>query len=420
MQSRRFLLIAGAWLLSAAGAFSLGRATIKQVQSASAAQPKTAATSAGTSISASATAPKVSDEEFSLAGWFGSKAAGLPEVLNGRSLEDHVKHLLKQDDEAMRMLGFLRLLEALEKPEDIKAVLDVIAHDQRGGFRSTEQALLLQKWAKLAPSDAAAYANGQRDWSRFNGLNAVLKTWVKSNSEEAIAWAEKNGVPPGNDGQPGRGGPGGDDGNWAVATLLGSLSKTNLDRALQVAAEQPYSRARGRMADTLVSEIISQRGEDAARDIVTGITDEQFRAGMARELAQRMARQDPQKTATWANGLPAGETRQRAMAEAIQEWAQKDAVAAGTYLQGLGASPEFDRARQDYARSVVRIDPEGAWPWTEAITDPERRAETQQEVLGSIARRDQEAAKAFAQAHGVEYTPTNRGGGPPFGGRGRR
>jgi hypothetical protein len=422
MQSRRFLLIAGAWLLSAAGAFSLGRATIKQVQASTALQAKTATPSAAPAP-AGATTPKLNEDEFSLAGWFGSKASGLTEVLNGRSLEDHVKHLLKQDDEAIRMLGFLRLLEALEKPEDIKAVLDVIGKDQRGGFRSTEQALLLQKWAKIAPTDAAAYANSQRDWSRFNGLNAVLKTWVKSNPEEAIAWAEKNGVQQGADGQPGgpgRGGPGGEDGNWAVATLIGSLSKTSLDRALQVAAEQPYSRARGRMADTLVSELISQRGADAARDTVMGIADEQFQAGMARELAQRMARENPQDAASWANGLPAGETRQRAMAEVIQEWAQKDAVAAGTYLQGLGNSPEFDRARQDYARSVVRIDPEAAWPWTEAITDPERRAETQQEVLGSLARRDQEAAKVFAQTHGVEYTPTNRGGGPGGGNFGRR
>ncbi len=417
--------MSSAWLLSAAGAFSLGRATIKQVQSSSSPTKTTEQTGASAPLPTAAKT-KAGDEEFSLAGWFGSKATGLTDVLNGRSLEDHVKHLLKQDDEAMRMLGFLRLLEALEKPEDIKSVLDIIAHDQRGGFRSTEQALLLQKWAKLAPSDAAAYANSQRDWSRFNGLNAVLKTWVKSNPEEAIAWAEKNGVPQGNDGQPGqpgRGGPGGEDGNWAVATLIGSLSKSNLDRALQVAAEQPYSRARGRMADTLISEIISQRGEDAARDTVMGITDGQFQAGMARELAQRMARQNPQDAATWANGLPAGETRQRAMAEVIQEWADKDAVAAGQYLQQLGNSPEFDRARQDYAMRVVRNDPEGALAWVQAITDEQRRSEATQEVLGSWMRRDQNAATAWAQTNGVQPPqPRTFGGpgGPGFGGRGRR
>ncbi len=113
-----------------------------------------------------------------------------------------MKHLLKLDDEAMRMLGFLRLMEGLTKPEDIKAVLDIIGKDNRGGMRMTEQAMLLQKWAKIAPADAASYANSQRDWSKFNGLNAVLKTWVKDSPEEAIAWAEKNGVQTDENGQP--------------------------------------------------------------------------------------------------------------------------------------------------------------------------------------------------------------------------
>jgi len=418
MKSRRPLIIVSAWLLSAAAAFSLGRVTSVQKVIERVRQGDTSSTTAtSTAAPASATAAKENADDLSLAGWFGSRANGLNDVTNGRSLEDHVKHLLRQDDEAIRMLGFLRLLEALNSPDDLKSALDVIMKDGRGGFRMTEQAMLLQKWAKLAPSDAAAYANGQRDWAKFSGLNAVLKTWVKTSPEEAIAWAEKNGAPqPGNDGQPqdGRGGPGGEDGNWAVATLINSLAKTNLDRALDVASHQSYSRARGRMADTLVNELISQRGEDAARDAVTGIQDEQFRAGLARELAQRMAGKDPAGTAAWANGLQAGETRQRAMAEVMDEWAEKDPVAAGNYLQGLGNSPEYDRARQEYAMNVVRNDPEGALAWTQAITDQERRNFTMQELLQSWSRRDAAAAQAWAANNGVQFTP-RQGGGPGFG-----
>lgn len=419
MKSRRPLIIATVWLLTAVAAFSLGRvSSLPQVIERVRQNTPTATPAEAASISTAT--QKDAEDDLSLAGWFGSKASGLAEVTNGRSLEDHVKHLLKQDDEAIRMLGFLRLLEALNDAEQIKSVLDVIGRDGRGGFRMTEQAMLLQKWAKLAPADAAVYANGQRDWSRFNGLNAVLKVWVKNSPEEAIAWAEKNGAQQGNDARPG-GGPGGEDGNWAVATLIGSLAKTSLDRALDVAQNQPYSRARGRMADTLVGELIAQRGEEAARDAVLAMTDEQFRAGMARELAQRMANKDPVAAAAWANGLPAGETRERAMAEAIDEWAEKDVVAAGKYLQQLGASPEFDRARQEYAMRVLRTDPEGAMAWTQAITDEQRRSGTTQELLNAWARRDQQAAQSWAQANGVQIAPTQRGGpgfGPGFGGRG--
>ena len=412
MKSPRLILIASAWLITAAAAFSLGRVSsvsrvIERVREAA------APSSAGTGP-ASTTAQKTTEDDLSLAGWFGAHGTGLAEVTNGRSLEDHVKHLLKQDDEALRMLGFLRLLEALNNPDDIKTALDVIGKDGRG-FRMTEQAMLLQKWAKLAPADAATYANSQRDWAKFNGLNAVLKTWVKANPEDAIAWAEKNGAPQGNDAQQNGRGPG-EDGNWAVATLIGTLSKTSLERAMDIAANQPYSRARGRMADTLVNELIAQRGETAAREAVMAITDEQFRAGMARELAQRMASKDPQGTAAWANGLPAGETRERAMAEAISEWAQKDAVAAGQYLQQLGPSPEFDRARQDYAQRVVRNDPEGAIAWAQSITDEQRRNDTTRDVLRSWVQRDAPAAQAWAQTNGVQVPQA--GGPPSFGGRG--
>ncbi|MEQ1858568.1 MAG: hypothetical protein ABMA13_01380 [Chthoniobacteraceae bacterium] len=410
MKSRR-LLIAAAWLLSATAAFSLGRLgsatrVIERVtqSGAVAALPQT-----GTGATQSS-----GDEEFSLAGWFGSRATGIAEVIGGRSLEDHVKFLLKQDDESMRMLGFLRLLEALKDPAEIKSVLEVIAKDPNGRYRMTEQAMLLQKWTKLDPAEAATFASGLRDWSRFNGLNAVLKTWVKDSPEAAIAWAEKNGAPTEGGGQRGIG-PGGEDGNWAVATLVNSLAKSSLDRAIDVAANQPYSRARGRMADTLISELISQRGLEAARSAVLDQTDEQFRAGMARELAQRLVDKDPKDAAGWANGLPAGETRQRAMAEVIGEWAQKDPVAAGSYLQQLGPSAEFDRARQDYAQRVVRNDPEGAIAWAQSITEEERRNDTMRDLLRSWGQRDGAAAQTWAQANGVPFTPPQQRGGPTDG-----
>jgi hypothetical protein len=411
MNPRRLTLLSLGWLLSAAAAFSLGRISSPPGGTRTAKANASSQVLVGTSATTSNPQPKTADDDFSLAGWFGAKATSLEQVTGGRSLADHVKHLLKVDDEAVRMLGFLRLLEALNSADDLKAVLDVIAKDSNGRFRMTEQAMLLQKWAKLDAKAAATYANSQRDWSKYNGLSAVLKTWVKDNPEAAIAWAVENGAPT-NDGQSAGGrGPGGEDGNWAVATLLGSLAKTNLERALEVAAEQPYSRARGRMAETLVSELVSQRGDEAARNAILDLPDDAFRAGMARELAERMANKDPQSAAAWANALPAGETRQRAMAEVVSEWAQKDAIAAGNYLTQFGAAPDLDRARQEYAQRVVRNDPEGAIAWAQAITEEKRRTDTTQELLNSWVRRDQQAAQTWAQTNGVQIVPQSRGDG---------
>jgi hypothetical protein len=236
---------------------------------------------------------------------------------------------------------------------------------------------------------------------------------VNADPEQAIDWAVKNGAPtPNNDGR--QRGPGGDD-NWAVATLISTLAKTNLDRALSVAAEQPYGRARGRMAETLANELVSQRGEEAARNSVLDLSDDAFRAGLAGRLADRMAGKNPEAAAAWANGLPAGETRQRALADAVSRWAERDAVAAGNYLKQLGNSPEVDRAKQDYAQRVVRNDPEGAIAWTQAIADEERRKAATQEVLGSWMRRDPPAAQTWSQTNGIPLPTSNRGGFPSRG-----
>jgi hypothetical protein len=411
MTPRQFILAGLAWLLTVAFAFSIGRlvspGSTRFHPIATGIPTGPASTAAGAKTSP-ASAPS---DDASLAAWFGSKPSELKEVLGGRTLKEHVQHLLAVDDEATRMLGFLRLIESLATPDDIKSVLEIIGSDPNGRFRMTEQSMLLQKWAKLEPAVAAKYASGLRDFSRYNGLNAVLRTWVKADPDQAIDWAVKNGAPSPNS-DPRQRGPGGED-NWAVATLIPALAKTNLDRALTVAAEQPYGRARGRMVETLVSELVSQRGEEAARTAVLDLGDDAFRAGLAGRLADQMAGKNPEAAAAWANGLPAGETRQRALADAVSRWAESDAVAAGNYLKQLGNSPEVDRAKQDYAQRVVRNDPEGALAWTQAIADKDRRTSATQEVLSSWMRRDATAAQTWSQANGVPLPTPRRDGGFP-------
>lgn len=412
MNRRPVLIAAAVWLLTLAVAFSLGR------RAAPTAAPGVAAVANATpgGSSANGKAPEHATES-ELAKWFGLHAGTLTEVTNGRPLGEHVKRLLAIDDEATRMLGFLRLVEALEDPEQIKEALAVLARESNGRFRFTEQAMLAQKWAKSDPKAAAQYANELRDFSRMNLMSAVLRTWLAASPDEAIAWAVENGA--NNPGGPGRGPDGADD-NWAVATLVGSLAKSDLQKAMQVAAEQPYGRARGRMVDSLVTELVSQRGDAAARNAVLDLSDDKFRAGFAARLAERFAGTDPNGTVQWAAGLPAGETREKALASAVSSWAAKDPVAAGNYLRQSGTSPEYDQARKDYAEQVLRTDPEGAMAWAQAITDANGRTAAVQELLGSWTRRDATAAAAWAQANGVAVQAPQRGGRGPGGGGGFR
>ena len=88
-------------------------------------------------------------------------------------------------------------------------------------------------------------------------------------------------------------------------------------RALQLAATQPESRAQGRMVETLVNQLLSQRGQDAARSAVIDLPDDEFRASMAGRMADKLASGDPRQAAAWAATLPTGPTREKAVAEVI-------------------------------------------------------------------------------------------------------
>ncbi|HET6406425.1 MAG TPA: hypothetical protein VFG14_00980, partial [Chthoniobacteraceae bacterium] len=369
----RLPIYVGAWLATAVATFCLGRITSGPSHEAKGGAKGNARGDSSTSAlsgNAGASGAAGASSEDLIARVFGSHATSLDQVLGGKTLDEHLKNLLKVDDEAVRMLGFLRLLEALNNPEDIKAALEVIGKEGNGRFRITESSMLLQKWASIDPKEAAAFASAQRDFSRFTGMNAVLRTWLKSNPEEAIAWAEANGVQQRdeNDRGPGRGGP--EDGNVAIATLIGPLAQQNLDRAFELTKNQPESRARSRMIDTLVDEMLAQRGADAVRNAIADLPDDAFRAGMAGQLVDKLMRNaDPKDVATQAWGFPSGETRERAMSEVISRIADKDPVAAGTLLQTFGNSPDLDSAKASFSREVLRQDPSSAFVWAGTITN---------------------------------------------------
>lgn len=419
----RLPIYAGAWLATAVVTFCLGRITSGPVQLGKETGAKGNGSTAGTSSifggnSAVSSSNGKASEDI-LGRVFGGHATSLDQVIGGKTLEEHLKGLLKVDDEATRMLGFLRLLEALNNPDDIKAALELIAKEGRGGgFRVTEQSMLLQKWAQMDPKAAAAFASTQRDFSRLTGMNAVLRTWLKSSPEEAIAWAEANGVQNQNDQNnrgPGRGGP--DDGNWAIATLIGPLAQQNLERALELAKNQTDSRARGRMIDTLVDEMLAQRGMDAARNSLTDLPDDAFRAGMAGRLVDKMmANGDPKDVATQAWNFPTGETRERAMSEVIRKIADDDPVTAANLVKDFGNSPDLDSAKASLAWEILRQDPEGAIVWVDSIADQKQRAESLQRLLSGLSRQNPALAQQYAAQYGVDLASIQQRRGPDGGG----
>lgn len=424
----RPFLIPAAWLATAALTFGLGRiSSFVDAPPESQTVPGTPAAGAGAAggvdfVSAGASARVLGSGSRS--------AATVQELTGGKPVDEWLKSLLAQDDEAARTTGFMMLLEKLNTAEEIEAALVTVHASMRndwGGRSSREAAMLLQKWTKLDAKSAMAYVQKIEDpRSKFGGMNTVLQTWARSSPQEAVAWAKENGVkatPDFGGGGGGRGG-GGEMGNWAMTSVLSQLAKTDLGQAIELAQAEPVSTARGRVIETLVGQLVSQRGEAGARDAALAIADESMRASMIRQLAGRAAESDPAKALEWVSTLPAGEAKTSALTETVRQWAQKDSTAAAAYVKTLPAGAATDGPRATVARYVVDKDPAGAIAWSNSITDPEARTKSLGDVVGSWMRKDAEAAKQWVnqlpeetKAQVMAAAAQRGGGGNRGGGR---
>ncbi len=381
--SLRPLLLPAAWLATAALTFCLGRISLFIESRPTLPLPSAAVREkSGGDLDP----PAVGVESFlDLAKVPDHGGTTLAEITHGQPIAEWLKRLLAQEDEIMRMTGFLRLLESLTSAEEIQEALGAVLSRDGGSSRSREFRMLLQKWAQLDPADAMKYVQDLKDKNaRYDGNRAVLLTWMRQSPQEAIAWAEKNGASPEER-----------EGNWPMSTIVSQLAKNDVDWALRLAEAQGVSRARGRMIESLVPALLAQKGDAGAREIAMNETDQSLHDAMIARLAGRLAASDPQSTAQWVTSLPAGDARTRALTELVGEWSRRDPVAAASFLEKIPPSPETDDSRARLAYNVLRKDPESAIAWAGSMTDPESRTDTVNKLLSSWLRRDGDAAKQW-------------------------
>lgn len=428
---RTSLFVGIGWIATAAIAFCIGRIGTpaspsgNDIASRNSDSARSGAVQAGGSASPATAAGLRGQFEMGE----GSGPLTLEKVTNGQPLDKWIKHLMAQEDNIVRMSGLLRLLETVRDPAELKAALEAInLRGDRGfgrGARFTEYAMIMEKWAQLAPRDAMAYVNGKSREEKWLGMSTALRSWTRSDPGAAIAWAQENKAKDdsegGTDGQ--RGGPPG----FSISPMsfvLSQLARTDLDKTLSVAAGETFDR-RSRTLDTIAGELVSQRGIEGARNALEGMASGSLRDGLTTQLAARFAEQDPKAATDWASALPEGEPKSRALAEAVGEWAKKDPAAAGAFMAKLPATPENDRSREQYANAVAEKDPQGALAWANSITDSERQQRAVVDVARTWMRQDATAAKAWVSQSNLSegtkaliQTP-GRGFDGGFGGRGR-
>ncbi len=410
------------WLATAAIAFCIGRIGVPT-------PPVTANDEAARSVSekSGGTAGGVADlpgtpggrGQFAMGEGEGSLTVA--RLTNGQPLDKWMKSLMAQQDDIVRMNGLLRLLEAVRDPEDLKTMLGAInLRGDRGfgrGARFTEYSMILEKWTQLDPKDAIGYVNGKGREEKWIGTSAVMQTWTRTDPAAAIVWAQTTGK----EKDESQGGPGGGMPGFTtspISIVLTQLARTDLDRALGVAATETFDR-RSRTLDTLATELIGQRGVDGARSAIDGMSAGSLRDGLITQLAGKFAEKDTPSAASWALSLPDGDAKSRALADTIGEWAKKDAVAAGAFMVNLPATPDADRSRESYATTVAEKDPKGALAWATTITDKERQQRAVESVVRTWVKQDAPAAKEWIAQSTLPDEVKTRIQSPSRGGFGR-
>jgi hypothetical protein len=332
------------------------------------------------------------------------QALSIGQVTGGQPLEDWLKKLMAQDDDIYRMQHFVQLFDALNNVEDIKTALKVMAPNGRGrGMRFTEYSMLLQKLTQLDPKEAIAYASAQNGGERYMATGTVVRTWAKSQPEAALAWAKENGAPQNPDDQNNNNnrGPGGGNDNWALASVVTQLAKTNLDKAIQEAGSNDLGRTSGRTADALLNEAIDQRGLDAAKKIVDSLPEGQFRNDYVQQLASKLAEKDPAGAVKWVMTNVSGDSKGRTLSEPVGNWLKCDQAAALTFLKGMPVGPDYDSPRVTATQQLARTNPTEALTQLASISDPQRQARVLGETARDISRKDMNAAQQFVAASTV-------------------
>ena len=303
-------LTAATVLIASAGAFFAGRASAPQ-DSPKDEQAIVAIPERSTSSSRLSDRGPTSSSQ-ALRGNAGSDASGdSPAVAE-------MKRIMETVDPLARAQAWLDFINTLE-PDQFESVVDDFRDSGFTRENMSEYAMLLTAWAKEDPMQALDYAkeNTGNPFAR----NTILATWVTTDPEAAIAWANDNYE--------------GDGANPYMVGVIRGLAQYDPARASELMSSMPFSEARGDALNALLPHIMSQGG-DAAKNWATGIEDDRLRDGAIRRVAEQLAKDDPRGTAEWLSNN-GGEAANGAIDNVMGVWAREDSSAAVAHFEGMPA-----------------------------------------------------------------------------------
>jgi hypothetical protein len=257
--------------------------------------------------------------------------------------------LFSGDDESEAGFGAPEPVPELMGSRELGARLEeLLANTDRGADEARRA--VLRRWVKLAPREAAAWAQqttASGIWKE--AIEVVAAGWAETDLSGALAWAQT--LP--------------ESGGKAAALLqVGyEAAREQPTTALAAAAKLPLGEQRNRLLVHAVSQWASKDGT-AALDWATGVSDPLLRERLISEAVIALSVRDGSAAATAAaQELQPGREQDRAAAGIVQRWAQTSPGEAARWVQHFPETPARREALQDLIACWVSQDRAGAQNW---------------------------------------------------------
>jgi len=266
---------------------------------------------------------------------------------------------------------------------DPESALRKLSRSLPGAHRLILAHALLPALAEQDPARAGAFLTKHPEFARDeNVFRIVASHWAQKNSLEALAWAES--LPAGRSRSEAIKAVGSTWAQHDPAAVAAEISR-NRDRwdgdtikAMALSWSKMDPRAAMAWIDGLPKADqeaawsrfrldVRQLGTDATLELLSAVPSEQRRAEMASQIASELARENPRAAMAWAERLPEGELRTRALRPALDQLAASNPVEAVGYVASLPAGDgRTDLLRRAVASWAVR-DTDAAMAWTRQL-----------------------------------------------------
>lgn len=342
-------------------------------------------------------------------------------IVTAHPPREAVAVLARLTDPVARAEGFLALAATL----DADSFAGVVAEFRSLGLteeRMSEYGILLHAWGQADPEGALDYAieNTGTPFAR----QTILASWAAYDPDAALAFANGNAE----EGKP----------NGLLVGVIRGMAPEDLPRATHIMGTLPRSVERGEAlrsilplvlregvdgalawtgtigesilrqgATTYIAESVAESDPRRAAEIVLALPDREFQTRNIDDISRRWAEESLDEAVAWAESLEP-DVLSRAAEGIVAEMASDDPARASEWMESLAGTTNLDPAIGTFVRQAARSDPELALAWNGQVGSDRFREHNYHSVLGAWMRNDPEAARSWIAARSAELPESLR------------